>query len=479
MYFFYYTHDPIMATKKASPSDLSSKQQLEVLKHVFNHIDNGALVVDPDGYITHFNEPYGRFLGLNPADQIGKHVTDVVENSRMHIVARTGKAEINVSHSIRGEKMLVQRIPIKENGRVIAVFGHVIFKNIKDVTKLAQKLSELQNQVNRYRKELDSLRPARYTFDDIVGESSAIKTLIKEAKKSAATNLPIMISGESGTGKELFAQSIHNSSTRNSHPFIRLNCAAIPKDLLESELFGYERGAFTGAQTSGKPGKFELADKGSIFLDEIGDLPLEMQPKLLRVLEEKEFERIGGNRVIKTDFRLISASNQNLAKMVEKGEFRADLFYRINVVPLHLPPLRQRVSDILPLAKHLLSQAAEEGMHSASGFSSEAEAVLRQHNWPGNIRELNNVIERTLATNEDDLITPADLPFYLHQNKSTLQGATTSLLKEVVAKAEKSAILDALKMTGNNKAQAAALLGIHRTLLYKKMQKYTLALSQE
>jgi len=459
--------------------DLTEKQQLEVLTHVFNHIDNGALVVDPDGYITHFNEPYGKFLGLQPSEQIGKHVTDVVENSRMHIVAQTGKAEINVSHSIRGQKMLVQRIPIKENGKVIAVFGHVLFKNIKDVSKLAGQLSRLQSQVKLYQQELSSLRSTRYSFESIVGESIQIKSLIKEALKSASTSLPVMISGESGTGKELFAQSIHNSSQRKAAPFIRLNCAAIPKDLLEAELFGYEKGAFTGAKSTGKPGKFELAHTGSIFLDEIGDLPLDMQPKLLRVLEEKEFERIGGNKILKTDFRLISASNQDLTAMVERGEFRADLYYRLNVVPLHLPPLRERVDDIIPLARHLLSQAAEDGFHSAVDFSHESELILTNHGWPGNVRELNNVIERTLATTEGDTIQPADLPFYLHQVDNKKGSEYASLLKEVVAKAEKTAIHDALKITCYNKAKAASMLGIHRTLLYKKMQKYNLSLTNE
>lgn len=456
---------------------LSNKQQLEVLKHVFNHIDNGALVINPEGYITHFNEPYGEFLGLDPVEQIGKYVTDVIENSRMHIVARTGKAEVNVSHSIKGQNMLVQRIPIKENGKVIAVFGHVLFKNIHDVSKLAGQLSELQSQVKRYQKELNSLRSTRYSFESIIGDSPQIRALKKEALKSAATTLPVLISGESGTGKELFAQSIHNGSKRNNGPFIRLNCAAIPKDLLEAELFGYESGAFTGAKSTGKPGKFELAHKGSIFLDEIGDLPLQMQPKLLRVLEEKEFERIGGNSIIKTDFRLISASNQNLSAMVENGEFRADLFYRLNVVPLHIPPLRERSDDIIPLARHLLSQTAEDSLHSVKGFSEEAEKILTDHSWPGNGRELNNVIERTLATIEDNIITRADLPFYLHQGLSKKSDDHCSLLKEVVAKAEKTAIHEALRITGYNKVQAASLLGIHRTLLYKKMQKYNLSLS--
>jgi transcriptional regulator with PAS, ATPase and Fis domain len=260
-------------------------------------------------------------------------------------------------------------------------------------------------------------------------------------------------------------------------PFIQLNCAAIPKDLLEAELFGYDKGAFTGAKSTGKPGKFELANSGSLFLDEIGDLPLEMQPKLLRALEEKEFERVGGNTVIHSDFRLIAASNQDLEGMVERGEFRADLFYRLNVVPLHIPPLRERADDIVCLARHLLQQIAAETIQPQVDFTPTAEALLKQHTWPGNVRELNNVIERTMATFEGDHITSADLPFYLHRGKEKRGRVTqSSLLKEVVAKAEKTAIQDALRMTEYNKVNAAELLGIHRTLLYKKIKKYNISL---
>lgn len=455
---------------------LSDKQQLEVLTRVFNHIDNGAVVVDHNGFITHFNEPYGRFLNIDPIDQIGKHVTEVVENSRLHIVAKTGRPEINVSHEIKGRKMIVQRIPIKENGRVIAVFGHVLFKNIKDVGRLAAQLSELKTRVKQYKKELDSLWSTRYSFERIIGTSRAMAFLKEEALKASFTHLPVLISGESGTGKEVFAQSIHNASNRKAKPFIRLNCSAIPKDLLEAELFGYEKGAFTGAKSSGKPGKFELAHGGTIFLDEIGDLSLEMQPKLLRVLEEKEFERIGGTRIIKTDFRLISASNKDLETMVAKGDFRADLFYRLNVVPIHIPPLRERAEDIIPLARHLLKQAVETGGFSDKQLNAEAEALLLNHDWPGNVRELNNVIERTLATSDETILKPADLPLYLHKDQPMEGRMKGSLLKDVVAKAEKTAIMDALKVTGFNKVKAAALLGIHRTLLYKKMKKYRIAL---
>ncbi len=455
---------------------LTESQQLQALQLIFQHIYNGACVTDADGIVTHFNEPYGRFLGVDPEEQIGKHITDVVENTRMHIVAQTGKTETNASQSILNENMLVQRIPIKENGKVIAVFGQVTFKNIREVGRLATKLSELESQVRRYQKELNSLRTTRYCFESIIGESIPLLRLKKEALQAAATNLSVLISGESGTGKELFAQSIHNASSRRIQPFIRLNCAAIPKDLLEAELFGYDKGAFTGAKSTGKPGKFELADTGSLFLDEIGDLPLQMQPKLLRALEEKEFERVGGNTIIHSDFRLIAASNQDLEGMVDRGEFRADLYYRLNVVPLHIPPLRERAEDVVLLARHLLQQICADSRQPLVNFTAAAETLLKQHGWPGNVRELNNVIERTMATMAGDRITPADLPFYLHRGKETRGHVQSSLLKDVVAKAEKTAIQDALKMTEYNKVKAAELLGIHRTLLYKKIGKYNISL---
>ena len=461
-------------------SSLSIAQQLEILKLIFDHIDNGACVVDPEGYITHFNAPYGRFLGLDPTQQIGRHVTEVIESSRMHIVAKTGKAEINERHPIRGHDMIVQRIPIKENGRVIAVFGQVMFKDVKEVTPLATRLSQLQNKVASYQNELNALATTRYSFDSIIGKDPKLLALIKEAQNAAQTGLPVLITGESGTGKELIAQAIHTSSPRRRKPFIRLNCAAIPADLIETELFGYDKGAFTGAKSSGKAGKFEHAHGGTIFLDEIGELPLEMQPKLLRVLEEKEVERIGSNRVTRVDFRLIAASNRNLSEMVQERSFRSDLYYRLNVMPLELMPLRQRVGDIPLLADHFLSQMNEERSGTKLKFSKGAKQMLMGHDWPGNIRELHNIVQRMLATTRHEgEICETDLPIYLHRpgsiyNQTTK--STPSLLKEVVAAAEKQAITEALESCGYNKAKAADILGIHRTLLYKKMKKYQMAL---
>ncbi len=452
-------------------------EELEYYKLIMDSIYNGVMVTDADGYITHFNKPYGRFLGLDPDSQIGRNCTEVIENTRMHIVARTGKAEINQSHLIKGQSMVVQRIPIRKNGKVIAVFGQVMFKDVKDVGKLARELSILETMVKLYEEELINLRSTRYTFDSIIGENQTILLLKKEALNAAANQFPVLITGDSGTGKELFAQAIHHASSRKLYPFVRINCSAIPKDLLESELFGYEKGAFTGAKSGGKPGKFEIANHGTVFLDEIGDLPLEMQPKLLRVVEEKEFERVGGTRIIRSDFRVIAATNQNLEEMMSDGRFRKDLFYRLNVIPLNIPPLRERKGDIIQLTRHFMQQMAQEAAFPEIKLGPEAEKALERHDWPGNVRELLNVLERILSSIETDTIRLVDLPFYLHraQKKSPQHNHTS--IKEVQALAEKEAIHYALEESNNNKVKAAKMLGIHRTLLYKKMKKYDISLN--
>jgi PAS domain S-box-containing protein len=453
------------------------EEQLDLFRRIFDNIYNGAMVTDAQGLITHFNRPYGTFLGLDPGSQIGKHCTQAIENSRMHLVAQTGKAEINHSHSIMGQNMVVQRIPIRKNGQVIAVFGQVMFKDIKDVRKLAQRLSILESKVQLYEEELISLRSTRYTFDSIIGRSQLMTRLKKKALRASTNQSPILLTGASGTGKELFAQAIHHASPRKIYPFVRINCAAIPKDLLESELFGYSKGAFTGARSKGKPGKFELAHRGTIFLDEIGDLPLEMQPKLLRVIEDKEFERIGGTAVVQSDFRLIAATNQNLEKMIVERRFRKDLFYRLNVIPLQVPPLRQRPQDIVPIANHLLARMAEETNWVKAELSPGAEQVLISHDWPGNVRELSNVLERTMAAIDGNAIHRHDLPMYVrdkvkHRSPSPKSPQT---LKATLAAAEKEAIGEALADAQFNISRAARQLGIHRTLLYKKMTKHNLS----
>ncbi len=454
-------------------------EKLRLYERIFDNINAGVLVIDADGYITHFNKPYGRFLNMDPSAQIGRHCTEVVENTRMHIVARTGEAEINKSHRIKGQDMVVQRIPIKKDGQVIAVYGQVMFKNVAEVRELAAKLSVLESKVQLFEKEIFDLRATRYTFDCIIGPSDAITRLKQEAQKAASNNSGVLVTGESGTGKELFSQAIHNAGPRRLHPFVRINCAAIPKDLLESELFGYEEGAFTGARTKGKPGKFELANKGTIFLDEIGDLPLDMQPKLLRVLEEKEFERIGGTKVLRSDFRVICATNQNLEEMMKKNRFRRDLFYRLNVIPVHIPPLRERPADILPLAKHMLKKIAKEAGRPVMKIEKKAAKEIERYHWPGNARELSNVLERAMYASGNDIIYKGDLPFNLAAAEDVSGRLSKPTLKNARNEAQIKAIYQALARTGYNKAKAARLLGIHRTLLYKKMKKYNIGLMPE
>lgn len=454
----------------------SLTEQLTMYKLIFDSIYYGSLVTDPNGIITHFNKPYGRFLDLDPEKQIGRHCTEVVENSRMHIVAKTGKPEFTCSHLIKGQNMVVHRVPIMENGQVKAVFGQVMFKDVRDVGSLAKKLSLLESKVKLYEEELLNLRSTRYTFNSFQGISRIVTDLKKEALKAAATRSPVLIMGESGTGKEILAQAIHHAGARKLYPLVRINCASIPKDLLESELFGYEKGAFTGARSEGKPGKFELAHRGTMFLDEIGDMHIDMQAKLLRILEEKEFERVGGNTMIRSDFRLIAATNQNLEKKIESGEFRKDLFYRLNVIALTIPPLRERREDIIPIAQYLLTKMADEMDMADIVFDAEAERSLKSYDWPGNVRELSNVLERTLSRMEGQIVRVEDLPFFIsgkHQRK-TFDVRTT--MKKLQEKTEKDTILNCLKECGYNKVRAAKMLGIHRTLLYRKIKKHGILL---
>ena len=469
------SRDQAVYNGETSASIQELRQQLEIYELIFDSIHNGAIVTDASGYVTHFNQPYGRFLDVDPADQIGRHCTQVLDNTRMHIVAKTGRSEINRPHEIKGQNMVVQRIPIRKDGEVVAVFGQVMFKDVRDVHKLAREFSLLESKVQLYEEELLNLRATRYTLDSIKGKSDVISALKRESLHAAGSKSQVLITGESGTGKELFAQAIHQAGDRKLYPFVRINCAAIPKDLLESELFGYEKGAFTGARSRGKPGKFELAHQGTIFLDEIGDLPTEMQPKLLRVLEDKVFERVGGNRVIRSDFRLIAASNQPIEEMLERGTFRKDLFYRLNVIRLHIPPLRQRREDIIELSHHLLGQLAQDANLPVPSIDAGARRVLIAYDWPGNVRELSNALERSLSAMEEGTIRLVDLPFHIYQKRHHAQASQPASIRQVQHNAEKEAIVYALKASGYNKSQAARNLGIHRTLLYKKMKKYRLS----
>ena len=453
-------------------------QQGGFFRKILDNLQVGVIVADHEGYIVYINDTYARFLNIDPAAEIGKHASELGVNSRLHIVAKTGQMEVNYPASIQGAGLSWSTgCPSRKTDKMIAVLGLVLFDSASTASKLAEKVSFLESKVSLYEKELLSLRSTRYTMDSMVGESTALRGLKRQALRAAATSLPVVITGESGTGKELLAQAIHHASSRRLYPFVRVNCAAIPADLFESELFGYEKGAFTGASSTGKPGKFELANYGSVFLDEIGDLPIEMQPKLLRVLEEKEFERVGGTSLIKTDFRLLAATNHDLEDMLEENRFRTDLFYRLNVITLQIPPLRERREDILPIVEHLLKRIAHDSGLQKISLGPEAQEILTSCDWPGNVREISNVLERVVSDLERDIIYPCDLPPHIHRGNRGTGLSNNPSLRRVQSRAEREAILYALQSVNYNKARAAQALGIHRSLLYKKMKKYELPLT--
>lgn len=449
----------------------------DLFKSILDVMQIGVIVSDADGYIVYANNTYAQFLNMDLNQIIGEYATDVVANSRLHVVAKTGQAEINYPHRHKGVGYLVHRVPIRQKGEVIAVLGMILFDNATTAVKLSEKCSVLESKLKNFQKELGALHRTMYDFDSIIGKSQAMRMLKSEAIQAATNDLPVLITGESGTGKELFAQSIHQASARKNFPFVQLNCAAIPKDLLESELFGYIKGSFTGASREGKTGKFELANMGTIFLDEIGDMPLEMQPKILRVLEMKEVERIGSQTVIPSDFRVVAATNQNIENLMKSGMFRRDLFYRLNVVPIKIKPLRERTEDILPMAYHFIQKTIKGPAGKGIRILSDAEKALTNYGWPGNGRELLHTMERTLASTGTKSIEISDLPDFFHYSNALPVKDQGTMLNDYLKKAERYAIKQALRETDNNKTKAADILGIHRTILYRKIKKLNIPLS--
>jgi transcriptional regulator with PAS, ATPase and Fis domain len=447
-------------------------------ENLVNNMEIGVIISDTNGKIIYINRTYSRFLDVDIESSIGKHATEVISNSRLHIVAKTGIAEVNYPHKYKDTGFLVHRIPLREHGRVIAVVGMVLFDSATTVSKLAEKLDQLESKIFDVQKELANVHTTRFSFDSIVGKSTSINKAKSEALSAAGTNMSVLITGESGTGKELFAHAIHNASDRRHFPFIRVNCAALPRDLLEAELFGYEKGSFTGAHPKGKPGKFELAHLGTIFLDEIGDMPMEMQPKLLRVLELKEFERVGGVNLISSDFRIIAATNQDIDSLMKAGQFRRDLYFRLNGIPINIEPLRNRKDDIIPISYHFIEKSVKGPSGKGIRIHSEAKKVLEKYDWPGNGRELLHVIQRTLYGAKADTIKAEDLPDYLFHSAVFPKRSETTTLNDYMRSAEQFLIEQTLRQVDGNKTKAADLLGIHRTLLYRKMKLLGIALEK-
>lgn len=442
-----------------------------VLESIIDSAVEGTVIVDANGIVVSLNKAYEDLLGIRKESAIGKHVSEVIENTRMHIVLKTGIPEIGEVQKIKEKNVIVQRIPIIKNGRVVAGVGKVIFKNVEEIEDIVRKL---KIKVEYYESHLKNLLEAKYSFADIITCSKKMLDLKKLAEKVACTNVTILIRGESGVGKELFAHSIHKVSPRSLGPFVRVNCAAIPENLFETELFGYEGGAFTDAKKTGKFGKLELANGGTIFLDEIGDMPMALQAKTLRFLQEKEIERVGGIKPIKIDVRIIAATNQNLEEMITQGKFREDLYFRLNVISIPVPPLRERKMDIPMLVEFFMKRLCAESRVPPKKMQPETLAVLQSYHWPGNIRELYNVIEKMFNLTEGNVFTPNDIPKNIMSiGKHQLNGFNKPL-KSITADTEREILVTTLTRSKGNKKQTAHLLGINRSTLYDKLKKYGL-----
>ncbi|MGB9679625.1 MAG: sigma-54 interaction domain-containing protein [Thermoanaerobacteraceae bacterium] len=454
-------------------SFLFSNEMEFLFKNVFDKLPIAFDILDEKGNVKMMNKTFLDFLGLRKEEVINKYVLDVDRNSRFPLVLKTGQNEIAYKHKFaNGKEAIVHRIAIKDGDEVIGGFGMILFEDLNELRKLIEKNRLLETELNHYKKTLRKIRGARYSWENIVGKSDAIIECKKKAIKMANMSSNILIYGESGVGKELFAQSIHNSSNRRDYPFVTVNCAAIPEQLMESELFGYEEGAFTGAQRGGKIGKFELANHGTIFLDEIGDMPYTMQAKLLRVLQEGEIERVGGKEPIRIDVRVISATNKDLQKLIKEGKFRSDLFYRINVLMLNVPPLRERRGDIPLLIDHFLYLLAQNsGIYKK--VSKEVYDILEKYDWPGNIRELRNAVERMVVNSEGDTIRKIDIPLYI-LNKEIPVRQKESGLQKMLEEFEERIILETLKECNYNKSQAAEILKIPRSRLYRKIKMFNI-----
>ncbi len=457
----------------------SSIEGVLSLHTLINNPYEGVILIDNNGKIKYINSLNERFFKIKLSKIKNKHITNLIPNSRLHLIAKSGKEEIGKLQKINGEPRIVSRIPVSYKNKTYGAIGKIILKNTQDIENLVAELKNLQSEVKKYKNQIATLHHAQYTFNDIIGSDPELLEAKNFAKKIAPTDSTVILLGESGTGKELFAHAIHLESFRKNSPFVKVNCASIPSELAESELFGYTEGAFTGALRHGKPGKFELANGGTIFLDEIGDLPLSLQAKLLRVLQEKEVERIGKSSPKKVDFRLICATNRNLKRMVEKNQFREDLYYRIYTVPIKVPPLRERRDDIEKLAYHFLNLLKE--YTQVKEIEPQFINILKAYTWPGNIRELKNVIELSIYRADSEVLTTKCLPSFIFENIEPIEDELEShsyrsinRLKEEMEKREKDIIIRALKITNGNRTKTAELLGIHRTGLHKKLNKYNI-----
>lgn len=451
----------ITEAKRAAYISRREQEKAEIQKAILDYAFEGVIAVDNHERISVFNAEARRIFRTREYAPLGSDSDTFLENAEISAIVKKGEKCLNELVTVHGVRLSMNMIPLMLKGDNA---GKVLtFQNI----------SRIQAAESKIRERIYSRgHVAKHSFESIVGESRAIKDAVKIARRYSATDSSILIYGRTGTGKELFAQSIHNCSRRSAAPFVAVNCASLPETLLESELFGYVEGAFTGAMKGGKPGLFELAHGGTILLDEISETDLRLQGQLLRVIQEKEIRRIGHDRIIPVDVRVITTSNKDLHTLVQNGLFREDLLYRINVLNLRLPTLSERADDILPIAEHFLGAFAAEGAKPLPVLSSDACSALLGYDWPGNIRQLKNVCERLVVLHESGEISQEDVLKALNDRRVPVH---TPGIADELKNLEKSRIAEALAQFRYNKVKTAASLGMDRSTLWRRMKEFGLA----
>ena len=462
-----------------------TRDMIEALIAMFEKASAGAIAVDRDARITWINDSYCQLLGVGEQDVIGQPVQRIIPRTRMPEVVANGDPLLLDIMEYQDQQLVVTRLPyFNENGEVIGAIACILYDDLQPLTPLVAQYRRLHQDLQAARKALArKARGTRYNLSDFIGASPQALDVKRKARLAAGRGVPVLLLGETGTGKEVLAQSIHAGSERSELPFVAVNLAAIPENLLEAEFFGVAAGAYTGADRN-RTGRFQLASGGTLFLDEVGDMPLSLQAKLLRALQEGEVEPVGSSKVVPVDVRLIAATSRDLEAMVAEGSFRSDLYYRLNVLEIRVPPLRERLADLGILCESLLADLTN-GPGLGAEITDDAVALLARHHWPGNIRELRNVLERALTLDEGaELLDrqalasvlpapePLSAPDSVTWNRAGGPPVTgTPTLAEAVASAEREAIESALAVCRGNRSQAARRLGVSRSVFYQKLSR--------
>ncbi|AMD91360.1 sigma-54 interaction domain-containing protein [Desulfovibrio fairfieldensis] len=445
----------------------------EMTSLILDSLPMGVLFCDMDYIIRFVNKAYADLLSRRPEELLGCDITEIIPHSRARVVLRDGRAEMGELCQLgpgNALPVVVNRIPVRDGqGRLAGMVSQAIFNDPEELKKLSSKIDHLGHTLNQYKRRIKASLAPQYSLRSILGESAPMRRLKQQVRSYAQLDAPVLILGATGAGKELFAHALHAESPRAEGPLVSINCAAIPKDLFESELFGYARGAFSGAHQDGKIGQIELADKGTLFLDEIGEMPPEIQAKLLRVLESRSVCRVGSVNARNVDFRLVAATNRNISAMLSAGSFREDLYYRINTFVLEIPPLCERADDILPIARYVLSRMGLEHL----AFAPEAEAAMLAFSWPGNVRQLHNAVVHAATMRHGDMIQVDDFPpDTLPSADLPLRAVAAGDLSDIMADTEAVVIRKVLAEQGGNVSRTARTLHIARATLYEKLRKY-------